>query len=102
MLNRVLNAAFATEGTLVVRFLFRLLRHLILDEEIFQRVSASASRTEVLQQFYLQFAQEFDQNVICQYPDSDPFLVVNEWPMVAIYLNQLELSSPSLRRWLRI
>jgi hypothetical protein len=100
-LNRALNASYLDPQPQVVGFLFRLLRHFILDPETFEICKHEAPSEIVWQEFTQQFAREFHFKVEEHGNDFGGFDLDREWSQVKPLLVALENEYPILRYWVK-
>jgi hypothetical protein len=100
-LNRSLNACFLLLDPRVVEFLYRLIRHLILDEEHFEMLKYLEPSRVVFEEFNAQFKQEFDFDGMAGGQLHGIFDFEREWPGIGYILHHIESSNPVLVHWLR-
>ena len=101
VLNRTLNACYLVSPPIIVEFVFRLLRSLILDRETFELFPHSTSSAIVFNEFNYQFIKEFGFDAEMQVNQSDIFDFNQEWPNIAPFLVGLEAQYPVLQYWNR-
>lgn len=100
-LNRALNACFLMLDKTIVEFLFRLIRHVILDEEYFEMLRYTDPAAVVFEEFQAQFKAEFGFDSTTNSRLHGIFDFDSEWPRVTYILYNLEQAYPVLLQWLR-
>jgi len=99
ILNRVLNACFLLYSPFLVEFLFRFLRHLIMNS--FQRFAYDLPVDIVLSEFYEQFRREYGFDASMQLVRRSDFDLVTEWQGIYPWVSDYELRYPVLQAWIR-
>lgn len=79
--------------------MFRIVRHMILDEEYFEIFKYTEPRPVVLEEFTHQFLREFNFDATMQTQPSEDFNFDQEWQLVAPLLAGLERRFPVLQTW---
>jgi len=100
-LNRALNACFVICDSRVVTFLFRLLRHLILDLDTWSLMMPVLEQRTVHAEFIHQFSLEFNFNAAAHAEDNDTFSLTHEWQQIRPVLEGLENENKVLQCWFR-
>lgn len=100
-LNRALNACFLVLNQNIVGFLYRLILHLIVDEEYFDFGKYMEPTTIVQAEFKNQFMAEFEYDAASDTSISGAFDFKREWSAVEDVLYELEQSNPILGYWFR-
>lgn len=100
-LARTLNACFLLLDKRIVEFLYRLILHLILDEEYFEMLKYMEPAIVVHDEFRAQFKLEFEFDATADGQLYGPFDFNREWYSIDFILRQLEQTYPVLLRWVR-
>lgn len=101
VLNRCLNALFLTRHVQICYFVFRMIRHFILDYDEFEKHPHEDVSGEVLAEFRDQFLREFNYDT----SSHDYALKIFEFPREFAFhrpcLEELEAKNPILGHWNR-
>jgi hypothetical protein len=100
-LNRALNACLIYLQPRVVKFLFRLLRHLILDLDTWSLMMPVFDQRMVHAEFIHQFSREFSFDAQAHAQDIDTFDLTEDWRLVRLDMEDLEMQFQVLRCWYR-
>jgi hypothetical protein len=100
-LNRALNACFVICDSRVVNFLFRLLRHLILDLDTWSLMMPVLDQRTIHAEFIHQFGLEFNFNAAAHAEENDTFSLTHEWQQIGPILEGLENENKVLPCWSR-
>lgn len=101
MLTRTLNACFLSYQPRLIEFLFRLIRYLLRDTNLFEILPHSCSQADTFAEFTHQFSLEFGFDASMQVHRTDYFNASIEWLEVFNYIAQLEVKYPVLDKWCR-
>jgi hypothetical protein len=96
ILTRTLNACYVTWNPHIVEFLFRLLRHYILDREYFSMFHLTESMEVVWPEFVGQFQKEFGFDESMQLIAHQYFNSVFEWGYISTLIAEVETQHPVL------
>jgi hypothetical protein len=99
VLHRVLNACFLENHPQITEFLFRMLRHIILDPVLFELLPSYAPQLDVFTEFLHQFGAEFGHNTATRANESDDFEFTREWDYIRTLLDSMEYRNPILFYW---
>ena len=99
MLHRTLNACFLSYHPPLIEFLFRMLRHLLMDTTFFELLPHSCSQDMTLSEFHHQFLREFRFDAAMQLHHTDDFNANMEWGEIFGYIASLESRYPVLDGW---
>jgi hypothetical protein len=97
--NRTLNACYLVWDSRIVEFLYRLIRHLILDEEYFSMFKYRELVEVVWPEFEHQFKQEFNFDFSMQTCTTPRFDAGAEWQWISGLVANLEYRYPVLSQW---
>jgi len=100
-LNRALNACLLYLHPRVVYFLFRLLRHLIMDLETFSYMTPVLDQRTIHAEFIQQFGCEFSFDAQAHAEDMDTFDLTEDWKRIRLDMEDLEMQFQVLRCWFR-
>ncbi len=100
-LNRTLNACLLYLHPRVVYFLFRLLRHLIMDLETFSYMTPVLDQRTIHADFIHQFGREFSFDAQAHAEDIDTFDLTEDWKRIRLDMEDLEMQFQVLRCWFR-
>ena len=98
MVTRTLNACYLVWDSRIIEFLFRLLRHFILDPEYFSIFKYTEPLAVVWPEFEQQFKREFNFDSAMQ-TCTAPFNGGIEWEYISGLIANLEYQYPVLSRW---
>jgi hypothetical protein len=101
MLGRTLNACFLVWDNRVIEFLYRLLRHFILDPEYFSIFKYTEPLEVVWREFEHQFKNEFNFDASMQTCTDPNFNGGAEWQWISGLIANLEYRYPILSQWFR-
>jgi hypothetical protein len=100
-LTRTLNACLLYLDQRAVKFLFRLLRHLILDLDFWSTMMPILDQRTVYAEFIHQFSREFSFDAQAHADEVDDFDLTKEWRVHRIVMTDLEMQFQVLRCWYR-
>jgi hypothetical protein len=100
-LNRTLNACLIYLHPRVVNFLFRLLRHLILDLHTWSVMTPVLDQRTIHAEFIHQFSREFSFDAQAHAEDMDTFDLEEDWKLIRLNMEDLEMQFQVLRCWFR-
>lgn len=100
-LSRALNACLLYLHPRVVYFLFRLLRHLIMDLETFSYMTPVLDQRTIHAEFIHQFGREFSFDAQAHAEDMDTFDLTEDWKRIRLDMEDLEMQFQVLRCWFR-
>ncbi|KAG9233918.1 hypothetical protein BJ875DRAFT_463008 [Amylocarpus encephaloides] len=99
--RRSLNASFLVYHPIILDFLFRTIRHFIIDANEFEIFPHLAQSTVVFEEFKQQYSSEFAFDTRRYDHDWEVFSTEKEWPRVVPFLIELENKHPILQYWMR-
>jgi hypothetical protein len=102
ILRRTLSLCFYTNDQMFTSFLFRLIRHIILDHNIFgwiSRAGAYASQLDIYKEFVTQFNLEFGFDTRAYHNQVNDFNFWAEWRLIEPRILQFEQMDPILNYW---
>ena len=100
-LNRALNACLIFLQPRVVKFLFRLIRHLILNLDNWSLMMPVLDQRTVYAEFIHQFSREFSFDAKAYINDFTRFDLTKEWRLIRLDMEDLEMQFQVLRCWYR-
>ena len=100
-LNRTLNACLICLEPRTIKFLFRLLRHLILDLDSWSLMMPVLDQRTIHAEFIHQFSREFSFDAQAHAQDVDTFSLTEDWRLIRPVLEDLEVQFQVLRCWFR-
>jgi hypothetical protein len=100
-LNRTLNACLIKLRPQVVNFLFRLLRHLIVDLDTWSFMNPVLDQRTIHAEFIHQFSREFSFDAQAHATELDTFDLEEEWKLIRLIMEDMEMEFQVLRCWFR-